>query len=463
MILQSRKIQEVTQMVAVALVHSTALMMERLPERPPAWLHRGERTFAYPHKEWRKPRVWCLAFFTDRHARHEQRRIIGVGSVFPGRRSGTYERALITRDFTALQLPLPLIDLQGVMGASRRYLRDDGRMSPAAGENLLDAVRHLRPELNETLAGLESSLGANPPTGEVGERLSLEKDAVGTLLETFGADRDPLEAWQPPLGENDPHSRSVPFLEGLPTLRQIEDQQIVHDYMRFPGMEGEDAVQVGWRIYRRSSESPHRLFVYNANRTHAETVMGVDMIYVNEHARSVATVQYKRMRQSGRSWVYWHDGTGERELKRMEAVDEECRATDEWARANHQGSVALGDPRLVTTPSMVKLCRTVPFMMNSATLIPGMYLTRQHFWELLQRPEAGGPSGGTRIVEDSVPRYLNNTTFTTLLRDGWIGTRDTGWDYIIDLIRKSLSPGGPGSVVVGMHRSEVPPGNRRVN
>ncbi|WP_432198789.1 hypothetical protein [Streptomyces sp. bgisy027] len=92
-----------------------------------------------------------------------------------------------------------------------------------------------------------------------------------------------------------------------------------------------------------------------------------------------------------------------------------------------------------------------------------LYLTREHFQELLQHPEALGPSGGTRIVEESVPRYLNNTTFTTLLRDGWIGTRGTGWDYVIDLIRESLSAGGPGSVVVGMHRSEVPPGNRRVN
>ena len=36
-------------MVAVALVHSTALMTERLPEKPPAWLTRGERTFAYPY------------------------------------------------------------------------------------------------------------------------------------------------------------------------------------------------------------------------------------------------------------------------------------------------------------------------------------------------------------------------------------------------------------------------------
>ncbi|MBT2480859.1 hypothetical protein [Streptomyces sp. ISL-94] len=450
-------------MLAVALVHSTALMLERLPEKPPAWLTRGERTFAYPHKEWRKPRVWCLAFFTDRHSSYEQRKIIGVGSVFPGRRSGTYERALIARDFTVFERPLPLVELESAMGAGRRFLKDDGRMPPAAGRNLLDAVRNLRRELSEVLDGLEIGLGANPPTGEVGERLSLEKDAVGTLLEATGMDRDPLEAWQPPpLHAEDPRSRSIPFLEGLPALRQIEDQQIVHDYMHFPGMGGENAVQVGWRIYRRSTESPHRLFVFNANRTNAESVMGVDMIYVNEYAHSVAVVQYKRMRQSGSRWVYWHDGTGERELKRMEAVDADCEAEDAWWSMSHAPE-AVGDPRLVTTPSMVKLCRTTPFMMNSAALIPGMYLTREHFWELLQRPEAEGPSGGTRIVEQSIPRYLNNTTFTTLLRDGWIGTRGTGSDHVIELIRRSLSSEGPGSVVVGMHRSEVPPGNRRVN
>lgn len=453
-------------MIAVALVHSTALMMERLPEKPPAWLTRGERTFAYPYKDWRKPRVWCLAFFTDRHARHELRKIIGVGSVFPGRRSGTYERALLTRDFTALQRPLPLVELENAMGASRRFLKDDGRLPPAAGRNLLDAVRNLRQELSDVLNHLEDSLGANPPTGEVGERLSLEKDALGTLLETFGTDRDPIETWQPPLPPEDPRSRSVPFIAGLPDLRQIEDQQIVHDYMRFPGMEGEDAVEVGWRIYRRTSDSHHRLFVYNANRTHAETTMGVDMIYVNEYAHSVATVQYKRMRQSGSNWLYWHDGTGERELKRMEAVDTESEEAENeaWQRStSYEDFATLRDPRLITTPSMVKLCRTTPFMMNSAALIPGMYLTREHFWELLQRPEAEGPSGGTRIVEQSVPRYLNNTTFTTLLRDGWIGTRGTGTDYVIDLIRRSLSSEGPGSVVVGMHRSEVLPGNRRVS
>ncbi|WP_431983076.1 hypothetical protein [Streptomyces qinglanensis] len=58
-------------------------------------------------------------------------------------------------------------------------------------------------------------------------------------------------------------------------------------------------------------------------------------------------------------------------------------------------------------------------------------------------------------------RHLNNTTFTTLLKDGWIGTRGTSTDYVVDLIRQSLSSDGPGSVVVGVHRSDAQPGNRR--
>ncbi|MFB7161149.1 hypothetical protein [Streptomyces sp. NPDC056242] len=439
-------------MASVALVHCTTLMLQRLPEPPPRWLQRDERSFAYPYKEWRKPRGWCLTFFTDRHPEYSKRAIIGVGGAFPGRRSGTYERSLLSRDFNLMR-PIPLVDLEKPMGASRRFLRDDGRMSEVAGQRLLECVSQLRPELAPTLSDLEQSLGMHPPTGTVGEKLNLEKDAVGMLLEAAGMERDVLEAWQSPVAAEALETRSVPFLAGLPDLRQIEDQQIVHDYHRLPGMTGMDAIEVGWRIYRRTSgPSGHRLFVYNANRHNVETITGVDMIYVNEFTGSVTTVQYKRMRQESENWTYWYDTTAERELERMAMVDKECEHLDD----------AL-DPRLVTSPSMVKLCRNVPFVMSSTALIPGMYLTRPHFQALIDSPLARGPRGGRRLREQDVPRYLNNTTFATLLKDGWLGTRGRSSDYIIDLILQALSPDGPGSVAVGLHRSPVPPGNRRTS
>lgn len=438
---------------SVALVHCTTLMLQRLPEPPPRWLQRDERSFAYPYTEWRKPRGWCLAFFTDRDPDFGKRTVIGVGGAFPGRRSGTYERSLLSRDFTPLTRPLPLANLEEPMGASRRFLQDDGRMSEVAYQRLLECVRQLRPELASTLSGLEQSLGMHPPAGSVGEKLNLEKDAVGMLFEATGMERDVVEAWQSPVAPEVLETRSVPFIAGLPDLRQIEDQQIVHDYHRFPGMTGMDAIEVGWRIYRRSGgPSGHRLFVYNANRHNVETVTGVDMIYMNEFTGSVTTVQYKRMRKEAGLWTYRYDATAERELERMAMVDKECEQLDDGL-----------DPRLVTAPSMVKLCRNVPFVMSSTALIPGMYLTRPHFKALIDSPLARGPRGGRRLREGDVPRYLNNTTFATLLKDGWLGTRGASSDYVIDLILRALSPDGPGSVAVGLHGSSMAPGNRRTS
>ncbi|WP_414167763.1 hypothetical protein ACMATS_10325 [Streptoverticillium reticulum] len=437
-------------MVAVALMHNTNLMSKRLPEPPPRWSERGERSFAYPHNEWRRPRSWCLAFFTNADPNYEQRHIMGIGAAFPGRRSGTYERTVIARDFKPLDRPLRLTDLERPMESSRKYLHDDGRLPPVAGQRLVESIRQLRPETADALADLEASLDIAAPTGPAAERLSFEKDAVGTMLDASGIDRDHIEAWRPLRRPSGAEDLSIPFLEGLPDLRQIEDQQIAHDYHRFPGMEGFDAVQVGWRVFRRPGGSSHRLFVYNANRSDVETVMGVDMIYVNEFTQSVTTVQYKRMRQEGRSWVYRHDVTTERELERMRSVDKACEFQDR------------GDQlRLLTTPSMVKLCRTVPFVMGSTSLIPGMYLTREHFEIVLWDPDSVGPRSGRRILEEAVPRYLNNTTFTTLLKDGWLGARGVNYDYLLELIQEVLV-NGAGSVVVGVHRSDVPPGNRRV-
>lgn len=431
----------------VALVRCTELMLSRLPEDAPVWNRRGERSFAYPKGTWRPPRVWCLTFFTDRHDQHAARAIIGIGSAFPGRQSETYERSLIVKSYAPLQRPLPLGELIEPMGRSRSYLSDDGRMSPAAGKALLEGVRLLRPEIANTLNQLESSLGANPPTGEAGDRLALEKDSVGLLLDFAGMDRDILETWQAP--PNESSLPSVPFLSGLPDLATIEDQQIVDDFMRFPGLQGGDAYERDWRVFTRdrNSENPHRLFVYNANRTRIETGMGVDLIYYNEPSQSFTMIQYKRMRQEGNRWVYRRDPNIDRELERMRDVDENCMKKDSSL-----------DLRLVHTPCLVKLCRHEPFRMNSSSLISGMYLTREHFEDLLYSPSATGPKGGVRILEEEVPRYLNNTTATTLIKDGWIGSRGMGTEFVADYIRRALSRG---SVVAGFHLGPQPMGNQR--
>ncbi|WP_210585618.1 hypothetical protein [Streptomyces sp. GESEQ-35] len=112
-----------------------------------------------------------------------------------------------------------------------------------------------------------------------------------------------------------------------------------------------------------------------------ETVTGVDMIYVNEFTGSVTTVKYKRIRKEAGLWTYRYDATAERELERMAMVDNECEQLDDGL-----------DPRLVTAPSMVKLCRNVPFVMSSTALIPGMTASAPK-----HRPTFDGAPKGARL------------------------------------------------------------------
>ncbi|MFE1286827.1 hypothetical protein [Streptomyces sp. NPDC058751] len=68
-----------------------------------------------------------------------------------------------------------------------------------------------------------------------------------------------------------------------------------------------------------------------------------------------------------------------------------------------------------------------------------MYLTREHVERLRGRPGlAIGPKGGELFGYHTVPRYLDNATFTQLVQDGWIGTRGRASGVIQAQIKASL-------------------------
>jgi hypothetical protein len=86
-------------------------------------------------------------------------------------------------------------------------------------------------------------------------------------------------------------------------------------------------------------------------------------------------------------------------------------------------------------------------------MIKGLYLMREHLELVLESPEARG-----RVINKMTPpRHLDNDTFTTLLRYGWIGSCGTGTDFVREQVWKSL--GGRGSVMIGTHSNGWPLGN----
>jgi len=261
----------------------------------------------------------------------------------------------------------------------------------------------------------------------------MERDAVGLVLEFADMPRAPLRQWRIPAGES-------PFLSGLPDGVPMEDAQIAYDLERFADWAPQRSGRVEWRVFTKGRR---RLLVMNANRTSVEHTLGVDVVCYNESLMSFVLVQYKKLKKSRRgsqeTLSYRPDANLANELDRMRRVD-----------ALSHGAV--GPFRLLHTPCWLKLTEPRSVVSDPAELLPGMYFAREHFESLLL--ELRGPKGGVRIGYDNVSRYLNNTLFTDLVRDAWIGSRSVATEEIKRLVHQNLAGGR--AVVFGVANGARP-------
>lgn len=382
------------------MVRCTEVMRARLGDIG----KQGRRIFSAPHAGW-ATRSWHLGFFLARTGTAEQ--VVGIGLVHPGRRIGDYERGLNVDAVTILASPLPREQLENApsLKGYARALDENGPLTDEMGDRLRAALIHAQPDLEEAINALATRL-TTEVSGSAGELLSWQKDGLAIALQSAGMERDVLREYAPPAaGVPQP-----PFVAGLP----IEEQHLAHDYSVFVDWVPHNHREAGWRSFTKGGQ---RLWVYMSNRRALETQLGMDLIYYHQNHGNFVLLQYKRMLPDHREgWSYRPNEDIAKQLQRMKAIDDECAKIS-------------NDPlRLVGTPSMVKLCKTELVNNDSTELIKGMYLTRGQFSHLLDICK--GPRGGTLLTYGNVPRYLNNTTFTDLLRDGWIGTSGVASDYV---------------------------------
>jgi hypothetical protein len=241
-----------------------------------------------------------------------------------------------------------------------------------------------------------------------------------------------------------------------------EDQLIQFDQQRFSDWLGTDGCRIGWRRYTNRSQS-QRISVYYANRSPVEASLGVDLLYYHENHGCYILIQYKKMSKEGghgeklskgdrsSEWGYRPDKNLVGELQRMKQIDDLCLA--------EEVSRKVSECRLLPTPSFVKLCEAQSLVIDSSEWIKGMYLPGKLFADLLQAPQTRGPRGGVRLTYRNVGRWLNATTFTTLISDGWIGSRGVGTEHIKAIVDQSLRTGR--AVMVGVHSSDRPLGNSK--
>jgi hypothetical protein len=345
-----------------------------------------------------------------------------------------------------LQSPISATDIRSELGQYRDILDHDVALTDAMGDRLLAALVSVAPATAPIVDDLRDSLDARGDVSSAAELLAWEKDAAGVLLQTAGIKRDVLRTWQAAPPADPTPLRRVNFVAGLSNRRVHEGLLIAHDAERFPRWLSVPVADVGWRMFTKE-ETGDELLIYNANNQGVEDALGVDLIYYHEQYRSFVLVQYKKLERGSHldDWGYRPDDSFVDQLRRMREIDDASTESDH------------PDYRIFYKPCWVKLAKEQAFVNDTDDLIHGMYLPREVVERLIDDPSTAGPHGGTRLTYDNVPRYLNNTTFTNLVGDGWIGSSGTGTDLILKLIVDALD--GDRVAVVGIHRTKLPPGN----
>jgi hypothetical protein len=159
----------------------------------------------------------------------------------------------------------------------------------------------------------------------------------------------------------------------------------------------------------------HKLTIMNVNRHKIEETLGVDLLIYHHTYRSYVLIQYKRMTKDGDSLTYRPvDNSYSSEIQRMESFR---KLTSEPKLK------CVSDFRLNNEFFYFKLCPAEIKEPLSTKMIPGMYLPLSYWRLLLSSIETSGRRGGRLFSYDNVKRYINNTLFTDLVQNGWVGSQ----------------------------------------
>jgi hypothetical protein len=198
-----------------------------------------------------------------------------------------------------------------------------------------------------------------------------------------------------------------------------EAAMIRHDATHFGDWIPEDGEVLDVVEFIDPGEPGRRVTVLYADKEAEELEMGVDLVYFRERFPGFVLVQYKRMREpvgSASSYSYRPDPQLRKEITRMRDVLNTIRRG-----VGTPGS----DPaswRLNDQPFYFKLVEDRRVGPAGGDLIKGMYFPIDLFELLLESTTIRGPDLTRPIGWDNAGRWLTNTQFLDLMRNGMIGS-----------------------------------------
>lgn len=248
-----------------------------------------------------------------------------------------------------------------------------------------------------------------------------ERDGLRVVTRISGMFSPGLNAWRRP------EDQQTPYMAGL--IREPTEQSMIEYDVRHPvewaaGVKGVNRYDI-----RVLGEGDRCLEVVNVNATKVESRLGTDLIYYHHGTRSFVLVQYKRLSQ--KSKLVWVDERLRGQLEHLEEVAE-LGSTPEGA----------DDWRLNNDPCFLKLAHWEPKEEQSTSMpSKGLYLPVSYVRLLLEDDRTMGPNGGVRLGYETVPRYLANSEFIELVKNGLVGTVGTSLEDLNKLVTKRVRQG----------------------
>lgn len=221
-----------------------------------------------------------------------------------------------------------------------------------------------------------------------------------------------------------------PFLQRIQgkAERIYEDDLIIHDTKLFPGYE---KISNSMTSMEQFIQNDRRVTVISYNRYPIEQVLGIDLLYYNHYYNSYLLIQYKKL-EDGKYYPL-SDRAYKKEVVKMESLTTLAKSNIANSENNVQGY------RLNPDFCYFKLVDPLKEIKNENHLIQGMYIPLSLWKILLDDQCTQGKKGGRIIGYDQVDgRYLSNTRFLELYRDGWIGSCHISSEIITPLIMDIL-------------------------
>jgi hypothetical protein len=354
---------------------------------------------------------------------------IAIGSFRRSSRVTSFARRYEVSGISLLSRPVSLAAvLDRVSPQMKPHVAPARTAKSALPEGSSTAVVRVLSELSSDAAELiEQASGYPTGTRQITEArrtlLAEEKDTLGLVAEISGLGRRLGQPGRDLMSPPDEIDTRRTLLETVRLGYNDEDALIERDMERFDGLLGQRARRNarGMLIPLRGGG---RLTVLNTNKRGLETARGSDLIYYHADRHCGILVQYKRMKQDpDGGWTYRGDPQLTKQLRTMRALDVE----------KQPGTV--GQYRLSAQPHYLKIVRPGDYDGQSTELMKGLYVPLD-LVDLMHESAADTTEGGDnlRITWDDerwpTQRHLNNTDFTQLFRDGWIGSYGTTSDEI---------------------------------